>query len=139
MNDENKPKYCTYTSAAPDEYKVCVEEMKKNLDKFIETFGDTKIHPWQKDFLNIFRQLKLKKIVIPMPKRDRFEPRVCYGKYSVAIPDYRGVIINNIYIDEYDERVLGKLPFECKKNKQTISRRQFKKWAKRLLKKAIQC
>lgn len=150
MSDENKPKHLVSVADIPDEYKFCIEELKKNVEKFIETVGNIKLHPWQKEALKLIGNIKP---VISMPMVSRFKSRFYYGQHLVAPPDFRKAIINNVIFDECknlpDEylkkfkknRELFDVTFQAqmygrfkriKNCKNIVPRRQFKKWARKL-------
>lgn len=126
--------------------KLTIEEMRKNMDAFIKVHGETRVMPWQKEIMDrMTKPLKANQLRISTPKRNNFESRVYYGQHSIEIPKHYAIVKNISFgksrhltagftaklkasDKEMNLMVHGLFP---KKYKQTLSRRQFKKWAKR--------
>jgi len=97
-----------------------------------------KLRPYQIEMIKLIKNSE--RIITPTPRCPgrRFESRV-YSKMlfgnSVLIPD--GYNISGVYIDdlsEIEKRIHGKILYKKQNHKQTIPRRQFKRWARGQLK-----
>lgn len=112
-------------------HNYTLDELRGNFEKFIEVHGKTRLVPWQMEILERLKKpLKIERPEIRM-RRDsgKFESRIyaslLYGQKMVAEP--RGYLIKNVTMDESNYI----FPIN---HKQTIPRRNFKRWVRRKLK-----